>query len=88
MSNIEFEGENQNQHNSFLYAKFQASNQKPGIVNFLIRKNIVKNQAQANAVLLILVLACLAAAYFVYQDYNSQAVLMSPEQLIQSRTLQ
>ena len=88
MSNIEFENENQNQHGSFLYTKFQSSNQKPGIVNFLIRKNIVKNQTQANAILLILVLACFVAAYFIYQHYNGQTVLMSPEQLIQSRMLQ
>ena len=72
MSNIEFEGENATSSNShLLYARIQASNRAPKLVDFLIRHKIVKNESQANAIILILVVVAIVFSIFFFGKFAS-----------------
>ncbi|HTK33395.1 MAG TPA: hypothetical protein VL335_02515 [Candidatus Paceibacterota bacterium] len=88
MSNIEFDGDNQGAQGHLLYARFQASAKKPSIVSFLINKNIVKNENQANVFLLILIGVFIVGAVILYHSFNYQNGLITPEEFIQSKSIQ
>ncbi len=85
--NIEFNDEQKTQNSRFLYSKFQASADKPGVVNFLINRKIVKNENGANVFLmgvtilffsLSIVLFMYGSGYFSSIRIGSKAVVGRP----------
>jgi hypothetical protein len=53
---------------SVLYSRFQPSNELPGIIRFLLKIKIVKNEKQAEKLILLLILFIIAAstALFIF----------------------
>ena len=65
MSEVEFD--NSESQSKMLYSKWQASNEQPMMVRWLINKGIVKNAAQANMILLgIAIVAFALSLYFFF----------------------
>jgi hypothetical protein len=83
MSNIEFEADNMN----FNKSGSQTSKRISKTATFLINKKIVKTENQANLLILISVAVIIAVSIFVYRNFNYQAPLITPEQLIQLKTI-
>lgn len=57
---------------SVLYSRFQPSNELPGIIRFLLKIKIVKNEKQAERLLLLFILFVIVATIvlfmFAFQD--------------------
>lgn len=80
MNNIEF-NDDAAVKNSLLYSRFEESNKRPTLVNFLISKGITKSEKASNVVLLIIsalfFLSAISVIYFFF--YYTPAP--SPEQI-------
>ena len=62
MNNIEFNDELAVK-NSILYSRFEESNKRPTLVNFLMSKGITKSENSSNIVLLII-----SALFFLFKE--------------------
>lgn len=65
MSNVDF-------YDSYKPNKVATLSTQTGIANWLVRKGIVKNTAQAHAILIGVVVACLILIAIVYSGQNDQ----------------
>jgi len=81
MENVEFENELSNKR--VLYGKFESSSTRPGLVSFLMKKNIVKTEGQANIILLGVVIVCAVLAY-IFIKSSGQVGNITAEQVIES----
>lgn len=82
MNSVEFNDSRDGQR--FLYTKLKTNMQSPKLVTFLIKKGIVKNEKNADVLLIILVviLLILAASLFSYGSKVSE--VPSTEDVIRS----
>ena len=55
---------------SILYARFQSSSKPPTLVEWLLKKGIVKNQSQANAILVLLTIVCLVLSAYIFYSFT------------------
>jgi hypothetical protein len=74
-NNVEFEEEKRDmgERKRLLYSRIEPSNIQPKIIQFLIRRHIVRNEAQADLLLVVLLVACIAASIFIF-TYSSGTV--------------
>ncbi|MEI6553158.1 MAG: hypothetical protein WCO09_01170 [bacterium] len=73
MSSIEFdeEAKAENQPGHILYAKFQKSADTPFIISFLIKRHIVKSEAGARRLLLVVTIIVLVISiYLIRNSFN------------------
>ncbi len=79
MSQVEFNEENSP---SILYAKFQSSNEPPGMVKWLVTKGIAKDASQANMILLVtMVAAIILTAIIFYKFVIGGSSKITPQEL-------
>ena len=74
MPSIEFDEEKKadNQSGRILYGKFQKTADTPSIISFLIRKHIVKDEATARKLLLIITIIIFVISFFMIKNsFNS-----------------
>ncbi len=71
MSDVEFEDKYSGNRGSILYSRFERTEKKPGMVEWLLKKNIAKSESQANFILLILVaVLILLTFYLIFFSHN------------------
>jgi hypothetical protein len=78
-SNIEFNEEQQAPNPRFLYSKFQASTEKPGVVNFLINHKIVKDERGANSILMGITVLFIVLSVFLFMYGNGSFSGVKPD---------
>jgi hypothetical protein len=75
LSSSTFGNQSASPHASVLYSKFQPSNDLPFVVRALIKTKMVRNEAQAQKLILTVVLAfIIVAAVFFILSFNKPAV--------------
>ncbi len=66
---------------SILYARFQSSNEQPGLVRWLLSTGIVKTSDQANRVFIIVIIAALVVTgVILYATYGRGQSPLTPAQ--------
>ncbi len=66
MSEIEFDNGEFSQSPHILYSRFQASSDKPKVVNWLLKTRIAKTENQANYILLGVFIILMIASIFLF----------------------
>lgn len=75
MSSSTFGNQSMAPHASVLYSRFQPSTELPFVIRALIKSHIVKNERQAQKLILLgVVLFIIAAAVFFFLSFQSPTV--------------
>lgn len=72
-NNVEFDADrmDERRHKKLLYSRLEPSSVEPKIIQFLIRKHIIKNERQGDIILIALFFLCIAVSIFIYTHTSS-----------------
>lgn len=73
MSGIEFDGEQK----SVLYSQFQESNKPPKMIKYMLDHKLVKNEKQAQIVLLAVVVVFLIVSFIIIRGTLTPPIIKS-----------